>query len=179
MVATGSLRNRAPRKPSSLRTGAGVLLLLAGVGAIGYGIVSRHNFVFWIVGFVAIMVCLVASIAALSTRRLYGSTKRLSTLPQARAPELVPRVTSVHTSVVKRRLQGERAAVYLVIDHSRSMSPLFKDGTIQAFAEHLLAVAANLDDDGIVPTLLFDTVAHRITEIEIGSHRSIIKKMDR
>lgn len=59
------------------------------------------------------------------------------------------------------------------------MSPLFKDGTIQAFAEHVLAVAANLDDDGIVPKLLFDTVAHRITEIEIGSHRSIIKKMDR
>lgn len=100
-----------------------MLLLLAGVGAIGYGIVNRHNFVFWIVGFVAIMVCLVASIAALSTRRLYGSTKRLSTLPpddlydkalirtQARAPELVPRVTSVHTSVVKRRLPCERAAV--------------------------------------------------------------------
>jgi len=52
----------------------------------------------------------------------------------ATAPGLVDLYKTARVSLDKHRLGGERAAVYLVIDHSRSMSRYFKDGSVQALA---------------------------------------------
>lgn len=62
-------------------------------------------------------------------------------------------------SLQKHNLAGVKAAVYLVLDHSGSMRKYYKDRTVQDFAEKVLAVGANLDDDGDVPIILFDSYA--------------------
>src|SRR5688572_22967016 len=89
---------------------------------------------------------------------------------QAAAPGLVDLYKKAQVSLDKHRLVGERAAVYLVIDHSRSMNRYFKDGSVQGLAERVLALAAHFDDDGAVPVIFFDTTARPAVEISVTDY---------
>ncbi|MEO5874175.1 MAG: VWA domain-containing protein [Streptosporangiaceae bacterium] len=82
------------------------------------------------------------------------------------APGLVDLVKTARVSLDKHGLAGQRAAVYLVLDRSGSMRRYYKDGTVQHLAEQALGLAANLDDDGVVPVVFFSTEAHE--PIEVG-----------
>jgi hypothetical protein len=95
----------------------------------------------------------------------------------ARAPGLVDLYKTARVSLDKHRLGGERAAVYLVIDHSRSMSPYFKDGSVQALAERVLALAAHFDDDGTVPVIFFDTAARPAVDISVYDYAGSIDRI--
>jgi hypothetical protein len=95
----------------------------------------------------------------------------------ATAPGLVSLYKTARVSLDKHRLAGERAAVYLVIDHSRSMSRYFKDGSVQALAERVLALAAHFDDDGTVPVIFFDTTARAAVEIEVTNYQGSIDRI--
>lgn len=80
----------------------------------------------------------------------------------------------------KKNMASTKAAVYLVIDHSGSMSGFYRNHTVQDFVEKVLAVATNLDDDGTVPVVLFDTHAHEPFIVNVnnfnGSVDAMIKK---
>ena len=80
-------------------------------------------------------------------------------------------------SVQRAGLTGERAATYLVIDHSRSMGPHYRDGSVQALAERVLALAAHFDDDGVVPVVLFDTTARPPVEISLRDYQGAIERI--
>ncbi|WP_461038163.1 vWA domain-containing protein [Streptomyces mayteni] len=92
----------------------------------------------------------------------------------ATAPDLVERYESARVTLDKRRLLGERAAVYLVLDRSGSMRPFYEDGTVQRLAEQALGLAAHFDDDGIVPTVFFSTDVHTTADVTLGAHRGRI-----
>jgi hypothetical protein len=96
---------------------------------------------------------------------------------QAGAPGLVDLYKTARVSLDKHRLGGVRAAVYLVIDHSRSMSRYFKDGSVQGLAERVLALAAHFDDDGTVPVIFFDSVARRPVEISVYDYAGSIDRI--
>lgn len=81
---------------------------------------------------------------------------------------LADKFQAAGVSLRKRDLGGVRAAVYLVIDRSRSMRGYFRDGSVQALAEQVLALSAHLDDDGIVPTILFGSNVH--TPVDLSVH---------
>jgi hypothetical protein len=95
----------------------------------------------------------------------------------ATAPGLVDLYKTARVSLDKHRLGGERAAVYLVIDHSRSMSRYFKDGSVQALAERVLALAAHFDDDGTVPVIFFDTAARQPVDISVYDYAGTIDRI--
>ena len=95
----------------------------------------------------------------------------------ATAPGLVDLYKTARVSLDKHRLGGERAAVYLVIDHSRSMSRYFKDGSVQALAERVLALAAHFDDDGTVPVIFFDTTARQPVDISVYDYAGSIDRI--
>jgi hypothetical protein len=95
----------------------------------------------------------------------------------ASAPGLVDLYKTARVSLDKHRLGGERAAVYLVIDHSRSMSRYFKDGSVQALAERVLALAAHFDDDGTVPVIFFDTTARRAVDISVHDYAGSVDRI--
>jgi hypothetical protein len=95
----------------------------------------------------------------------------------ATAPGLVDLYKNARVSLDKHRLGGERAAVYLVIDHSRSMSRYFKDGSVQALAERVLALAAHFDDDGTVPVIFFDTTARQAVDISVHDYAGSIGRI--
>src|SRR3982074_1448842 len=96
---------------------------------------------------------------------------------QSAAPGLVDAYKSARVSLDKHRLDGVRAAVYLVIDHSGSMYRYFKDGSVQALAERVLALAAHFDDDGTVPVIFFDTTARQPVDISVYDYAGSIDRI--
>ncbi|GAA0704598.1 VWA domain-containing protein [Kitasatospora atroaurantiaca] len=95
------------------------------------------------------------------------------------APDLVSLVKTAGVSLTKRGLGSERAAVYLVLDHSGSMQWYYDQGTVQNLAEQALGLAVNLDDDGTVPVVFFNDTAYKPQDARIGAHHGIIDALRR
>ncbi|QXE37384.1 VWA domain-containing protein [Streptomyces sp. GMY02] len=90
------------------------------------------------------------------------------------APALVGLYKSAAVSLEKNGLNGQRAAVYLVLDHSGSMKDYYRDGSVQALADRVLGLCAHLDDDGTVPLVLFSTDIDAETDISLADHHGRI-----
>lgn len=58
--------------------------------------------------------------------------------------------------LAKRKLEGMRAQVVLLVDHSGSMRPEFASGQVQQLINRILPLALLFDDDGNIPTIPFD-----------------------
>ncbi|MFD9111934.1 vWA domain-containing protein [Streptomyces bottropensis] len=99
-------------------------------------------------------------------------TKMLET-----APALVDLYKAAGACLDRHGLRGQRAAVYLVIDHSGSMRPYYKDGSVQALADRVLGLSAQLDDDGSVPVVFFSTGVDAVTEITLADHHGRIDRI--
>ncbi|MFE7807999.1 VWA domain-containing protein [Streptomyces sp. NPDC057430] len=93
------------------------------------------------------------------------------------APALVSLYKSAGVSLRKHGMDGQRVAVYLVLDYSGSMKPYYKDGSVQALADRVLGLSANLDDDGRVPVVFFSTDIDAETEIELADHQGRIDRI--
>src|ERR1044072_3144333 len=89
---------------------------------------------------------------------------------------LVSRTKAAAVSLDKQGLTGQRAAVYLVLDHSGSMGGFYRDGSVQRLAEQALGLSANLDDDGTVPLIYFGTDAERPIEVSLTGYAGIIDR---
>jgi len=96
---------------------------------------------------------------------------------QASAPALVSLYKQAAVSLSKSGLDGRRAAVYLVLDHSASMSRLYRNGAVQRLAEQSLALSANLDDDGTVPVVLFNDRSYEAQDVEISEHTGAVERV--
>ncbi|MEU4272545.1 VWA domain-containing protein [Streptomyces sp. NPDC026092] len=93
------------------------------------------------------------------------------------APALVSLYKSAGVSLRKHGMDGQRVAVYLVLDYSGSMKPYYKDGSVQALADRVLGLSANLDDDGRVPVVFFSTDIDAETDIELAGHQGRIDRI--
>ncbi|WP_330176321.1 VWA domain-containing protein [Streptomyces sp. NBC_01498] len=93
------------------------------------------------------------------------------------APALVEHYRAAAVSLRKHGMSGQRAAVYLVLDHSGSMRAYYRDGTVQAFADRVLGLSAHLDDDGVVPVVVFSTGIDAEADITLAGHRGGIDRI--
>lgn len=93
---------------------------------------------------------------------------------QASAPRLVDLYKSARVSLEKAGMAGQRAAVYLVLDRSGSMRRYYKNGTVQHLAEQALGLAANLDDDGVVPVVFFSTEVDGVADLGLTDYEGRI-----
>ncbi|MEU6273520.1 VWA domain-containing protein [Streptomyces populi] len=93
------------------------------------------------------------------------------------APALVGPYKSAGVSLTKHGLNGQRAAVYLVVDYSGSMKPYYDDGSVQVLADRVLGLSAHLDDDGTVPVVFFSTDVDAVTDIALDDHRGRIGRI--
>lgn len=96
---------------------------------------------------------------------------------QRSAPGLVDLYKAAHVSLAKNRVVGQRAAVYLVLDHSGSMGGFYDDGTMQHLAEQALGLSANLDDDGTVPLVFFSHEVDLVTDISLGNYQGRVERL--
>ncbi len=93
------------------------------------------------------------------------------------APALVSLYKTAGVSLTEHGLDGQRAAVYLVVDYSGSMKPYYADGSVQALADRVLGLAAHFDDDGRVPVVFFSTDVDAVTDIALADHRGSIERI--
>lgn len=93
------------------------------------------------------------------------------------APALVSLYKTAGASLTRHGLDGQRAAVYLVVDYSGSMKPYYADGSVQALADRVLGLSAHFDDDGRVPVVFFSTDVDAVTDIALADHRGRIDRI--
>ncbi|MGW1140500.1 VWA domain-containing protein [Streptomyces zhihengii] len=96
---------------------------------------------------------------------------------EERAPGIVSLYKSAGAGLRRRGMEGQRAAVYLVVDYSGSMKDYYRDGSVQALADRVLGLSAHLDDDGVVPVVFFSTDVDAVTEIALDDHQGRIDRI--
>ncbi|MFE9448355.1 VWA domain-containing protein [Streptomyces sp. NPDC006739] len=89
---------------------------------------------------------------------------------------LVSLAKTAAVSLEKKGLTGQRAAVYLVLDHSGSMQPFYQDGSVQRLAEQALGLSVNLDDDGQVPLIYFESFVNQVGDVRLDSYQGVINR---
>jgi hypothetical protein len=89
---------------------------------------------------------------------------------------LVNLTKTAAVSLEKSGLTGQRAAVYLVLDHSGSMRRFYADGSVQRLAEQTLALSVNLDDDGNVPVGYFSDQAEAMLDVRLDNYQGVIDR---
>ena len=85
------------------------------------------------------------------------------------APQLVSLVKSAGVSLAKAGLATHRAQVCLVLDISASMHKLYRSGQVQAFAERILALGCQFDDDGQIDVFLFGRDVHHVAPMGLAN----------
>jgi hypothetical protein len=89
---------------------------------------------------------------------------------QEEAPGLVHLAQAAAVSLEKKGLGGHRAAVYLVLDHSRSMDHHYHSGAVQKLADQALGLSVNMDDDGSVPVVFFSTGPSDPSDVSLSNY---------
>ena len=96
---------------------------------------------------------------------------------EQQAPALVSLAKTAAVSLAKSGLDGQRAAVQLVLDHSGSMSPFYANGSVQRLAEQTLALSANLDDDGNVPLIFFGSYVEQYDDVRLDNYTGLVDRL--
>ncbi|WP_410876190.1 VWA domain-containing protein [Nocardia sp. A7] len=93
------------------------------------------------------------------------------------APALLAPARQAGQALVRSGLTNCRAAVYLVLDHDYDMKDMYESFAIQAFAERVLALSVNLDDDGVVPVIFSGEEEPFLEEISLTNYRGRIGQL--
>ncbi|GAA4910657.1 VWA domain-containing protein [Streptomyces coeruleoprunus] len=89
-------------------------------------------------------------------------------LPVDMRKRLSLRKEQVAVSLRKHGAAGVRARVILVLDASGSMSALYSKGIVSDVVERMAAVAAQLDDDGVMQAWTFASNPARLPDLLLG-----------
>ncbi len=96
---------------------------------------------------------------------------------ERQAPGLLAPARQAGHVLADRGMTGRRAAVYLILDHDWHMEELYESFAVQAFAERVLALSANLDDDGTVPVIFSSGREPFLEEIRLNNYRGRIEQL--
>jgi len=83
--------------------------------------------------------------------------------------DLVKRSRKAGISLSKRGLAGIRAQAVLVLDHSGSMRTNYQAGKVQTLVERVLGFALQIDIDGVIPIIPFDSIVHPTVNVGVTS----------
>lgn len=78
--------------------------------------------------------------------------------------------------IEKNGLKNIKSQVVLVLDISKSMNSLFKEGIIQELVERLVGLALNFDDDGDIDMILFGTRAYQLPSVSLDNLESYVDR---
>lgn len=90
------------------------------------------------------------------------------------APQLINLAKKAEISLKKVNLTNHQAKVALCLDISGSMSHLYHYGTIQKFAEKILALGSRFDNDGAIEIFLFGANAHHAGDMNLKNFQNFI-----
>ncbi|MCW5199941.1 VWA domain-containing protein, partial [Desulfobulbus sp. F1] len=79
--------------------------------------------------------------------------------------------------IEKQALTAINAQVILVLDISKSMNPIFKNGVVQEIIERMLGLALNFDDDGYIDVILFGTNAYQLPRVSLDELENYVERV--
>ncbi len=88
--------------------------------------------------------------------------------------DLAKKADKAGVALSKRGLSGIRAQAVLLLDHSGSMRPDYKSGAVQELVERALGFALQIDADGTVPVIPFDSQLWPTTDVTLVNYRGIV-----
>jgi Mg-chelatase subunit ChlD len=88
--------------------------------------------------------------------------------------DLAKRAQKAGISLSKRGLGGIRAQAVLILDHSGSMRSDYKNGTVQMLVERALGFALQVDVDGEIPVIPFDTKVKKTVPVNLRNYQGIV-----
>lgn len=92
------------------------------------------------------------------------------------APQLVSLVKQAGVSLHKAGLGQHRAKVCLCLDISGSMGKLYREGLVQRFAERILALGCQFDDDGEIDVFLFGRDVHHPAPMSLSNCSNYVQR---
>ncbi|HEX9066657.1 MAG TPA: VWA domain-containing protein [Streptosporangiaceae bacterium] len=103
----------------------------------------------------------------------------LTKVREAGHVDLVKRAEKAGISLSKRSLSGLRGAVRLYVDHSRSMelgeNRDYSNGNVQRLVERALGYAFQLDSDGQIPVIAFDSELWPEVVVDQSNYQGIVE----
>ncbi|WP_199551700.1 VWA domain-containing protein [Streptomyces sp. N35] len=113
--------------------------------------------------------------------RATAATESPSTISLRKVEQQAPALTGLALQAAQALTAsgaaGRRAAVYLVLDHDWIMEEYYENFSVQAFADKVLALSANLDDDGTVPVVFSGDENPFMEEISLSNYRGRIGQL--
>ncbi|MGB0560302.1 MAG: VWA domain-containing protein [Spirulinaceae cyanobacterium] len=98
---------------------------------------------------------------------------------EQKAPSLINLAKKADISLEKANLQQHQARVALCLDISGSMIDLYRSGKIQQFAERVLALGCQFDDDGAIEIFLFGEQAHHAGPMSLENFGDCVARLQR
>lgn len=89
---------------------------------------------------------------------------------------LKKKAEAVYISLQKRNIAGIRAQVVLVLDHSGSMYGDYQNGKVQEITERFLAFGLNVDVDGTIPVIPFDSSVKPTVDVTMSNYSDVVNR---
>lgn len=99
----------------------------------------------------------------------------LEKVRQAGHVDLAKTADKAGLALSKRDLAGIRAQAVLVLDHSGSMRSDYASGVVQKLVERALGFALQIDVDGKIPVIPFDTRVLPTVEVDVNNYRGVVQ----
>ncbi|HEX4395726.1 MAG TPA: VWA domain-containing protein [Mycobacterium sp.] len=103
-----------------------------------------------------------------------SSAINLSKVRDAGHIDLAKRADKAGIALSKRGLAGIRAQAVLVLDHSGSMHDDYANGKVQTLVERVLGFALQIDVDGVVPVIPFDSFVYPTVEVTVDNYSGVV-----
>lgn len=90
--------------------------------------------------------------------------------------DLAKRAEKSGVALGKRGLAGLRAQALLVLDHSGSMHADYQSGAVQTLVERALGFALQIDVDGTVPVIPFDSRILPTVDVGVDNYAGVVDR---
>ncbi|MEV2222681.1 VWA domain-containing protein [Nocardia vinacea] len=90
--------------------------------------------------------------------------------------DLTKKFDKAGIALSKTGLNGIRAEAVLVLDHSGSMRYGYMNGMIQTLVERSLAFSLQIDVDGTIPVIPFDSRLWPTVDVQLNNYRDIVNQ---
>ncbi len=90
--------------------------------------------------------------------------------------DLAKRADKAGLALSRRGLGGIRAQAMLILDHSGSMRADYKSGAVQTLVERALGFALQIDIDGTVPVIPFDTAVLPTVNVTVDNYSGVVDR---
>lgn len=105
-----------------------------------------------------------------------GPAVSRDTVSNSGGVDLAKRFDKAGISLSKAGLEGIRAEAVLILDHSGSMGGGYRSGMVQTLVDRALAFALQIDGDGKIPVLPFDSKLWPTVEVRLDNYSDVVNR---